>query len=136
MNWNRLRTSYPLAMEYFDEWVRHRNKLRKWTNWIRPGSKLIEMPPEMVWGIMIDFFRDQDILFTSELSRAGGLVVSLHRPGASGQFRRVGTTRRKMDHQRAWQEGLYKAFLSLDRRLAGNGESYQDEIVVGLETDE
>lgn len=41
-----------------------------------------------------------------------------------------------MDHQRAWQEGLYKAFLSLDRRLAGNGESYQDEIVVGLETDE
>ncbi len=90
------------------------------------------MPHETYHGILLLFFREQDVFFSSMLSRRSELKVSLHSPGHRGYMKRRYEGQKHMDHARAWTLAFLAGFRLLERRLASHDDEDIAEPIVGV----
>lgn len=119
MNYNLLRTSYPLALSVFDNWLRSKELREGWQRYM----PIHELPLPMAYGVLVWFFRDQGILFQHNVAGDGSMEVAILtlRP-KSGRFApavKVSGINAYLQHDAVYQRAFIRAFKLLEASVAG-----------------
>lgn len=125
MNWTELRRSYPLSTQCFNNWVLAKSPIRGYDTFLKGGTKVIDLPFEMLHGVLAVFFSEQGVLFSTNTSVRGQLRIRLHRQRVSGQFYPFGEGEQKItiQHHLAWQEAFVRAFAEVERVCTNSSAS-------------
>lgn len=134
MNWDRVRILCPEACQVFSAWTVMKSPLRGWGKRLRGGVVIAELPMELVHGILLSFFKEQDILFDSDIDLLGALRVRGFKTGTYGTYVVFHTGRRWIHPMKSWGRAYLAAFKELERRITGVLDmDDSDEMIVGID---
>lgn len=133
LDWKEVAREYPEAYRYFASWVATKDILRGWGRSLRPGATLTAVPFEMGLGVVLVFFKEQDVLFSSDINLMGQLNVMGFRKNRFGAYVRFSVSKKKMDHLRAWAIAFGQGFALLERRIKGLDEVADSDMILGVD---
>jgi hypothetical protein len=118
MNWTRIAKDYPLAAKSFNSWLLAKSSVRGYAAALKGGTNILDLPFEMLMGVMLLYFNEQGLLFSTNTSMRGQLRIRFHRlsmeKGSYYVFGQ-GDQRMTIQHNLAWQEAFSKAFKEIER---------------------
>lgn len=137
MDWKSA-SRYPDAVELFRSWLKTADIVRGWSKHLAI-DKPEELPHELAFGLLMAFFRSQEILFATSISMEGHAGINLHRHGKRGTYKRFESPVKRIDHPRAYGLAFVAAFRELHRRINGFDDSHpvdENREDVGLNIDD
>lgn len=75
---------YPLAVAAFVKWITARNTLSPYTPYLR--KPLVELPIDLLYGIMIPFFEENGVLVNSKYTTKGRQRIIVYIKRMSGTY--------------------------------------------------